>query len=64
MPRPKLKTETVTFRVHPEVKRALLAAAKAERRSMANMLELIVLDWCERKSPTSGAGTTKRAKNK
>ena len=53
MPRPRTKTETLTFRVDPGVKRALAEAAAGERRSMANMLELIILEWCE-KHPSQG----------
>ncbi|CAN5891650.1 hypothetical protein BH11PSE8_BH11PSE8_46280 [soil metagenome] len=33
------KTEVVSARVHPDVKAALSAAAEAERRSVASMLE-------------------------
>jgi hypothetical protein len=43
---PKLKTDTLTFRVEPRIKRALAAAAKHERRSLANMLEVMVLEYC------------------
>lgn len=46
MPKPRLKTSTLTVRVEPATKDALAAAAKAERRSLANMLEVMVLDWC------------------
>jgi hypothetical protein len=42
----KLKTDTLTFRVEPRIKRALAAAAKRERRSLANMLEVMVLEYC------------------
>ena len=43
---PKIKTDTLTFRVEPLVKRALQAAAGQERRSLANMTEVIVLEYC------------------
>lgn len=46
MPRPKLKTTTLTVRVEPALKKALAAAAAHERRSLANMLEVMVLAWC------------------
>jgi len=46
MPKPRLKTTTLTVRVEPDTKAALTAAAKAERRSLANMLEVMVLAWC------------------
>lgn len=47
MPRPKLKTTTLTVRVEPALKTALAAAAAHERRSLANMLEVMVLAWCK-----------------
>lgn len=46
MPKLRLKTTTLTVRIEPDTKAALAAAAKAERRSLANMLEVMVLDWC------------------
>jgi hypothetical protein len=46
MPRPKLKTTTLTVRIEPKVKEALVSAANAERRSVANMLEVAVLAYC------------------
>jgi hypothetical protein len=46
MPRPKLKTTTLTVRIEPKVKEALAKAASAERRSLANMLEVAVLTYC------------------
>lgn len=42
----KIKTETLSFRVEPHVKRALAAAAARERRSLANMIEVMVLEFC------------------
>lgn len=43
----KQKTETLNLRVSPTVKAALFAAALRERRSMANMIECLVLAYCE-----------------
>ncbi len=40
------KTEVVSARVPPEVKAALSAAAEIERRSVASMLEVMVLSYC------------------
>lgn len=40
------KTEVVSVRVPPDIKQALIAAAEAERRSQASMLEVMVLDYC------------------
>lgn len=42
------KTATVTLRVSPDVKRLLVKAAEADRRSLANMFEVIVMDYCDR----------------
>lgn len=48
MPREKTKTETLSFRVGPGVKAAVRSAAERENRSLANMVEVMVLDYCER----------------
>jgi hypothetical protein len=40
------KTEVVSVRVPPDVKAALVAAAERERRSVASMVEFMVLDYC------------------
>jgi hypothetical protein len=40
------KTEVVSVRVPPDVKAALVAAAEQERRSVASMVEFMVLDYC------------------
>lgn len=40
------KTEVVSARVPPDVKAALSAAAHMERRSVASMLEVMVLSYC------------------
>ena len=40
------KTEVVSARVPPDVKVALSAATEAERRSVASMLEVMVLSYC------------------
>ena len=44
---PNQKTETLTVRLTPEVKAALRETAAQERRSLANMLEVMIRDWCE-----------------
>lgn len=43
------KSETITVRVEPGVKNALKAMADEERRSQANMLEIMIRDYCGRK---------------
>lgn len=40
------KTEVVSVRVPPDVKAALIAAAEHERRSIASMVEFMVLEYC------------------
>ncbi|TQE99647.1 MAG: ribbon-helix-helix protein, CopG family [Spiribacter salinus] len=42
------KTATVTFRIDPAVKEALRTAAAREHRSIANMVEVLVRDYCGR----------------
>ena len=41
------KTATLTFRIDPGLKDALRAAARHEHRSIANMVEVLILDYCE-----------------
>jgi uncharacterized protein (DUF1778 family) len=48
MPRPPTKTEVLTFRVTAEVRRLVQRAAERERRSLTNMVEQMVYDWCAR----------------
>lgn len=43
------KTSTLTFRIEPALKEALRAAAEREHRSIANMVEVLIRDWCGRK---------------
>ena len=40
------KSTTLTVRVHPGVKGGLRAVADKERRSLANMIEVMILDYC------------------
>lgn len=42
-----VKSETLNLRVSPSFKLALKAAADNERRSMVNMLEVLLGDYCE-----------------
>lgn len=59
------KTEVISVRVPPDIKLALAAAAAAERRSLASMVETMVLDYCRVHGihPTSGPArrTARRA---
>ncbi len=42
------KTATLTFRIDPGLKEALRAAAQQEHRSIANMIEVLIRDYCGR----------------
>ncbi len=45
---PESKTATLTFRISPTVKEGLRAMAEQERRSLANMVEIMIRDYCAR----------------
>lgn len=42
------KTATLTFRIDPGLKQALRTAAAREHRSIANMIEVLIRDYCSR----------------
>lgn len=44
-----IKTATLTFRIDPGLKEALRLAADQEHRSIANMVEVLIRDHCERR---------------
>ena len=46
------KTATVTFRIDPAVKEALRTAAAREHRSITNMVEVLIRDYCGRNGIT------------
>jgi len=48
------KTEVYSWRVAFELKRSLEEAAKAEKISLAQLLERIVLDWLDKRSHLHG----------
>ena len=43
------KTATLTFRIDPCLKEALRMAADQEHRSIANMVEVLIRDYCEQR---------------
>ena len=47
------KSETLNLRVSPAFKQVLKEAADREHRSMVNMLEVLVGDYCDRKGIVS-----------
>ena len=44
---PKLKTASMTLRIEPAVKKAAKAAARADRRSVASLIEVLILAHCQ-----------------
>lgn len=46
------KTATLTFRIEPGLKGALRMAADQEHRSIANMIEVMIRDYCGRNGVT------------
>lgn len=46
------KTTTLTFRIEPGLKEALRAAADREHRSIANMVAVLIRDYCGRNGIT------------
>ena len=44
--RPKIKTATVTLRVDPTVKAAAELAAQHDRRSLTNLIEVLLINHC------------------
>lgn len=49
---PKAKSTTLTFRIEPGLKEGLRAAADREHRSIANMIEVLIRDYCGRNGIT------------
>ena len=45
---PTTKTATLTFRIDPALKEALRTAAQQEHRSIANMVDVLIRDYCVR----------------
>lgn len=42
-----IKTATLTLRIDPQIKEALRAVAENQHRSIANMIEVLVRDYCK-----------------
>lgn len=59
------KTTTLTFRIEPGLKEALRMAAARGRRSIANMVEVLIRNYCGQcgipiDEPTSKTGAEKK----
>lgn len=63
------KTTTLTFRIEPRLKNALRIAAEREHRSVANMVEVLIRDHCDRNgieilgTAASKLGPARRGRN-
>lgn len=44
----RLKTEVINLRMAPETKALLRVAANREHRTLSNMIEHLLIDYCER----------------
>lgn len=51
-PMPTRKTEALTIRLCPETKAALRHAAEQERRSLANMVDVMIRHYCDQQTCT------------
>lgn len=58
-----LKSVSVSFRASPSFKEMLASAAAEERRSQANLLEMLLFSYCEKKGLTN-SGSIDTNKNK
>lgn len=59
------KATTLTLRIDPAIKEGLRAVAAQEHRSLANMIEVMILDYCGRNGvtiPEQGAQSVDRQK--
>lgn len=48
------KSEAINLRMTPELKELLRLAAERERRTLSNMLEVLILDYCNQHGLTAG----------
>lgn len=54
------KTEVVNLRMAPRVKELLRLAAAHERRTLSNMLEVLIEDYCQAKKLEPPASTKRK----
>ena len=47
------KTAHLTFRINPRLKEALCEAAEQQHRSIANMVEVLIRDYCDQHGITT-----------
>ena len=58
-----IKNDTLNLRVSSQFKQVLKLAADHEQRSMVNMLEVLLCDYCERKGIVLPDKTTGQTDN-
>lgn len=58
------KSETLNLRVSPELKGLVREAAAREHRTIANFIEVLVREHCERRGITAEQEHTKRPKSR
>lgn len=56
---PRLKGETLSIRTSPEIKELLRLAAHREHRSVASMVEILVLEYARQHKMQAGSAPTK-----
>ncbi|MFA7096684.1 MAG: hypothetical protein WC383_09430 [Gammaproteobacteria bacterium] len=54
------KSATLTFRIEPALKETLRIAANREHRSVANMVEVLIMEYCEKNGITIDKPTQAR----
>ena len=60
---PTSKSATLTFRIDPWLKQALREAAEQEHRSIANMVEVLIRDYCDQHGIATKGKETSKKKN-
>ena len=54
------KTAALNLRIDPDIKAALREVAELEHRSIANMIEVLILDYCKARGVSvAGRGSVK-----
>jgi hypothetical protein len=56
------KTEAINLRMAPGMKELLRRAAEKEHRTLSNMLEVLILDYCKENGLTEPGATTSSPK--
>ncbi len=58
------KTDTLNLRVSPELKALIRAAAAHDHRTIANFIEVLVREHCERRAIAAGQELNKQPKSR